>query len=60
MICWPAGQGWLKRDLDETTARDILWALNSTYTYLQLTDRGWTDDVYVEWLATTLTATLLT
>jgi AcrR family transcriptional regulator len=53
-------QGWLRPDLGEPAARDILWALNSPYTYLQLADRGWTDDAYVEWLATTLTATLLT
>jgi AcrR family transcriptional regulator len=55
-----AGRGWLRPDLDETTAGDILWALNSTYTYLQLTDRGWTDEAYVEWLGTTLTATVVT
>jgi hypothetical protein len=55
-----AGRGWLKPELDETTARDVLWALNSTYTYLQLAGRGWTDEAYVEWLGATLTTTLLT
>jgi AcrR family transcriptional regulator len=53
-------RGWIRPAVGPKLAQDIVWALNSTYTYLQLQDRGWTDEVYVEWLGTTLATTVLT
>jgi AcrR family transcriptional regulator len=55
-----AERGWLRTDLGLPAAGDVLWVLNSTYTYLQFRDRGWTDEAYVEWLSETLVTTLLT
>lgn len=54
-----AERGWLRPDLDSSAVRDIVWVLNSTYTYLQFRDRGWTDEAYVEWLSDTLMRTVM-
>lgn len=49
----------LPRHLTATRAADVIYALTNPTTYLLLTDEcAWTDRRYVQWLATTLTATL--
>ncbi|MCX5559263.1 TetR/AcrR family transcriptional regulator [Streptomyces sp. NBC_00038] len=52
--------GALGPDADPAHLADALWALAGPQLYTQLTaGRGWSTDVYEEWLAATLTATLL-
>jgi AcrR family transcriptional regulator len=52
--------GALGPEADPTHLADALWALAGPQLYTQLTiGRGWSTAVYEEWLATTLTATLL-
>jgi len=50
----------LARHLTAAHAADVIYALTNPTTYLLLTDeRGWSTQQYVEWLATTLKATLI-
>jgi AcrR family transcriptional regulator len=52
--------GALDPGTDPAYAADALWALAGPQLYTQLTaGRGWSADRYEEWLATTLTATLV-
>jgi AcrR family transcriptional regulator len=52
--------GVLDPDADPAHLADALWALAGPQLYTQLTvGRGWSADTYEEWLAATLTATLL-
>jgi AcrR family transcriptional regulator len=52
--------GLLAQDADPVRLADALWALAGPQLYTQLTaGRGWSADTYEEWLAATLTATLL-
>jgi len=52
--------GALGQDADPAHLADALWALAGPQLYTQLTaGRGWSADTYEEWLAATLTATLL-
>ena len=52
--------GVLGPDADPAYVADALWALAGPQLYTQLTaGRGWSADMYEEWLAATLTATLL-
>jgi AcrR family transcriptional regulator len=47
-------------DADPAYVADVLWALAGPQLYTQLTvGRGWSSDLYEEWLAATLTATLI-
>jgi AcrR family transcriptional regulator len=55
-----AERGALRPDLDVEEARDVLWTLCSLANYdLLVTARGWSDDRYERWLATSLQAALL-
>jgi TetR/AcrR family transcriptional regulator, regulator of autoinduction and epiphytic fitness len=55
-----AERGALRPDLDVEEARDVLWTLCSLANYdLLVTARGWSDDRYERWLATSLRAALL-
>jgi hypothetical protein len=52
--------GALGPEADPAHLADALWALAGPQLYTQLTaGRGWSTDTYEEWLAATLTATLL-
>ena len=52
--------GPLQGKMDEAHATDIVWTLTSPEVFLLLTrDRGWSKEKYAEWLADTLTRTLL-
>jgi len=52
--------GALGPEADPAHLADAVWALTSPQLYTQLTaGRGWPADTYEEWLADTLTATLL-
>jgi AcrR family transcriptional regulator len=52
--------GALGPDADPAHVADALWALAGPQLYTQLTaGRGWSTDTYEQWLAATLTATLL-
>ena len=52
--------GALSQRADPAHLADALWALAGPQLYTQLTaGRGWSPDTYQEWLAATLTATLL-
>lgn len=54
-----AGHRRLAAHITATHAADIIYALTSPATYLLLTDEcDWTDQQYVDWLATTLKTTL--
>jgi AcrR family transcriptional regulator len=49
----------LAAHISSTHAADVIYALTNPATYLLLTDeRGWTTQQYVDWLTSTLTATL--
>ena len=55
-----AERGALRPGLDAAEATDVLWTLCSLAVYdLLTTDRGWTDDRYLEWLTSTLSRELL-
>jgi len=55
-----AEAGALDPDADPAHLADALWALAGPQLYTQLTaGRGWSADTYEDWLAATLTATLL-
>jgi AcrR family transcriptional regulator len=52
--------GRLRQELDETTARDVLWSLTGRELYRMLVhERGWTSDQYEAWLADLLISALL-
>jgi AcrR family transcriptional regulator len=52
--------GPLRGGMDEEAAAGIVWTLTSPETHRLLrVDRGWTMERYTEWLAATLTLTLL-
>jgi AcrR family transcriptional regulator len=52
--------GRLRRDLDQTRARDIFWMLTSRDIYRMLVrERGWPSQQYQDWLADTLVRSLL-
>ncbi|MFG2374380.1 TetR/AcrR family transcriptional regulator [Streptomyces sp. NPDC048504] len=52
--------GALGPDVDPAHVADAVWALAGPQLYTQLTaGRGWSADTYEEWLADTLTATLM-
>jgi hypothetical protein len=52
--------GVLGPDADRAQSADALWALAGPQLYTQLTaGRGWSADMYEQWLATTLIATLV-
>jgi AcrR family transcriptional regulator len=53
--------GRLRPELDYRTARDILWMFTARDVYRMLVrERGWTSQKYQDWLADSLTGTLLT
>jgi AcrR family transcriptional regulator len=55
-----ASNGRLRERADEAHATDIVWTLTSPEVFLLLTrGRGWSKEKYAEWLADTLTRTLL-
>ncbi|MFF7881162.1 TetR/AcrR family transcriptional regulator [Streptomyces sp. NPDC007896] len=55
-----AEAGALGPEADPAHLADALWALAGPQLYTQLTaGRGWSTDTYEDWLAATLTATLL-
>jgi AcrR family transcriptional regulator len=55
-----AETGSLRPGLDPARARDALWVLNSPEVHrLLVTDRGWSNDDYQDWLAETMSRTLL-
>jgi AcrR family transcriptional regulator len=55
-----AETGSLRPGLDPGRARDALWVLNSPEVHRQLvTDRGWDNDGYQDWLADTISRTIL-
>ena len=55
-----ATNGPLREKMDVAYATDIVWTLTSPEVFLLLTrDRGWSKEKYAEWLADTLTRTLL-
>ncbi len=54
------GTGALRGDLTIEEAADTVWAINSTEVYVLLRDRrGWTDQQYASWLASSLARLLL-
>ncbi|WP_433889671.1 TetR/AcrR family transcriptional regulator [Streptomyces sp. CA-111067] len=54
------GAGVLRPGADRARLADAVWALAGPQLFTQLTaGRGWSADVYEEWLAGTLTATLV-
>jgi AcrR family transcriptional regulator len=60
MIGYLAETGRLRRDLDESEARDILWALTGRELYRHLVvERRWSADRYEAWLADHLVSALL-
>jgi AcrR family transcriptional regulator len=53
-------RGALRRGVSPTTARDVLWTLNSPEVYdLLVTERGWSPQRYGAWVADQLAAALL-
>jgi TetR/AcrR family transcriptional regulator, regulator of autoinduction and epiphytic fitness len=55
-----ADRGALRPDLSVQEARDVLWTLNAHPVHdLLVTQRGWSPERYRDWLADTLTRTLL-
>jgi AcrR family transcriptional regulator len=52
--------GRVRRDLDFSKARDILWALTGRELYRNLVvERGWSSDRYEDWLADLLVSALV-
>jgi hypothetical protein len=52
--------GVLRPQADPAHLADVLWALAGPQLYTQFTvGRGWSADTYEQWMADTLTATLL-
>jgi AcrR family transcriptional regulator len=59
-VTWVTANGPLRRDLSEEAAAGIVWALTSPEMHRLLrVDRAWPAQRYAEWLAETLTLTLL-
>ena len=59
-VGWLAANGPLRGDMSEDAAAGIVWSLTSPEVHRLLrVDRAWTQDIYTEWLAETLTRTLL-
>jgi AcrR family transcriptional regulator len=59
-VSWVAANGPLRGEMSEETAAAIVWGLASPEMQRMLrVDRGWTSRRYAEWLAETLTLTLL-
>ena len=55
-----AANGPFRDNMDESYARDTVWALTSGEIYLLLTrDRGWSKEQYADWLADSLIRMLL-
>jgi AcrR family transcriptional regulator len=55
-----AESGSLRPGLDPARARDAVWVLNSPEVHrLLVTDRGWGSDDYQDWLAETISRTIL-
>jgi len=53
--------GSLREGIDELQATESIWVITSPEVYsLLLTDRGWTNGRYVDWLSDTLVRILLT
>jgi TetR/AcrR family transcriptional regulator, regulator of autoinduction and epiphytic fitness len=53
-------RGSLRADIDVDHARDVVWTMCSLSVWdLLVTERGWNEDRYVEWLANTLADALL-
>ena len=52
-------RGWLRPGLTPEEAADVVWTLISPSVHAMLLSRGWTTKAYVDWLATTLLATVL-
>jgi AcrR family transcriptional regulator len=60
VVSWVAANGDLRGGLSEEAGAAIVWSLTSPEIHKLLrVDRGWTMDQYAEWLAQTLTLTLL-
>jgi hypothetical protein len=59
-VSWLASNGPLRAGISEDDAAAIVWSLTSPEMHRLLrVDRAWTPDRYREWLAQTLTRTLL-
>jgi AcrR family transcriptional regulator len=59
-VGWLAANGPLRQDLSEADAAAIIWSLTSPEIHRLLrVDRAWSPERYSEWLAETLTRTLL-
>ncbi|HEY8797852.1 MAG TPA: helix-turn-helix domain-containing protein [Candidatus Dormibacteraeota bacterium] len=59
-VSWVTANGPLRGDMSEEAASAIVWSLTSPEMHRLLrVDRGWTMERYTEWLADTLTLTLL-
>jgi len=60
VVSWVAANGPLREGMTGEAAAAIVWSLTSPEMHRLLRiDRGWTTDRYAEWLAETLTLTLL-
>jgi AcrR family transcriptional regulator len=59
-VGWLSANGPLRQGLSEAEAAGIVWSLTSPEVHRLLrVDRGWSSERYSEWLAETLTRTLL-
>jgi AcrR family transcriptional regulator len=59
-VSWITANGPLRGGITEEAAASIVWTLTSPEMHRLLrVDRGWTPERYAEWLADTLTLTLL-
>lgn len=59
-VAWLAANGPLREGLSEDDAAAIVWSLTSPEMHRLLrVDRGWSPERYTEWLAETVTRTLL-
>ena len=53
-------RGGIRSGLDREVAADVVWVLNDPGLYVRfVTERGWTEQAYRDWLAATLEAQLL-
>ena len=60
VVTWVTANGRLRGRMSEEVAAAIVWSLTSPEMHRLLrVDRGWTTERYTEWLAETLTLTLL-
>jgi hypothetical protein len=59
-VSWVAANGPLRDGMSQDDAATMVWSLTSPEMHRLLrVDRGWTTERYTEWLALTLTLTLL-